>query len=201
MSSSQNSPDHDSACQVDQPEERVFIAFKSWRDPFKCFNPAEESFNRSPCLVKLWIEPEWSPSLWISPRSSVYRDIALDLSFPVVLPNLLGIVGCISGDDRRLIGNPWNLKCIYRWLIETGIMDVCRGNRAGERKTIPIDQSTQLNPVHLFITIITRGSPFFAGISLVSVEQCSRSIFRISYPDWRRSRKIAWYTPFSQSSR
>ena len=74
-------------------------------------------------------------------------------------------------------------------------------NRAGERKIVSIDQSTQLVPLYLFIAIIAGRSPFLAWISLVSVAQCERSIFLISYPDRSRSRKIAWYTPFSDNSR
>ena len=56
---------------------------------------------------------------------------------------------------------------------------------------MPFNQSTQLVPLYLFIAIIAGRSPFFAGISFVSVAQCERSIFRISYPDRNNSRKIA----------
>ena len=60
-------------------------------------------------------------------------------------------------------------------------MDIGRCNGAGKRETVPIDQNTQLVPSYLFIAIIVGRSPFLARISLVSVEQCERSIFRISY--------------------
>jgi hypothetical protein len=39
-------------------------------------------------------------------------------------------------------------------------VDVSWGNGAGKGETVPIDQSTQLIPVYLFIAIIADGSPF-----------------------------------------
>jgi hypothetical protein len=90
----------------------------------------------------------------MSPGSPVDRDIGLDPSFPVVLTNLLGVVGCICGDDRRTILHTGNLKCFQGWLVESGIMDICRCNRAGKGKPVPIDQRTQLVPIYLFIAII-----------------------------------------------
>jgi hypothetical protein len=137
----------------------------------------------------------------MSPESPVDRDIALDTSVPVVLTNFPGIVGCICGDDPGMHLHLRNLKCFEGWFVEPGIMDICRGNGAGKGETIPINQSTQLVSLYLFIAIIARRSPLFAGISLVSVGQCERSIFWISYPDRSTSRKIAWYTPFSHNSR
>ncbi len=47
-----------------------------------------------------------------------------------------------------------DLKCFESWLVEPGIMDICRGNCADKRESVPIDQSTQLVPVYLFIAII-----------------------------------------------
>jgi hypothetical protein len=73
-----------------------------------------------------------------------------------------------------------NLKCFKGRFIKPGIVDICWGNCTSNRETAPIDQSTQLVPVYLFIAIIADGSPFFAGISFVSVAQCERSIFLIS---------------------
>lgn len=135
-----------------------------------------------PCTsCRAQIKPEWPPSLWISPGPPVDRGVALDSSFLVVLTNFLGIVGCICWDDRRTILHFRNLKCFEGWFIEPGIMDICRWNGAGKRKTIPINQSTQLAPSYCFIVIIA-GDPFFCRISLLSVAQCERSIFRISYP-------------------
>jgi hypothetical protein len=49
-----------------------------------------------------------------------------------------------------------NLKYFEGWLVEPGIMGICRENGADERKTVPIDQSTQFIPVYLFIAIIAR---------------------------------------------
>jgi len=114
------------------------------------------------------------------PGSPVDRNIGLDPSFLVVLSNLPGIIGCICGDDLRVILNAGNHKCFEGWLVEPGIMDICRCNRAGEGEAVPIDQSTQFVPVYLFIAVIASRSPFLAGISLVSVAPCERSIFRIS---------------------
>ena len=179
----------------------MLISLVTRNDLFKRLNPAEEPFDGAAFFVEFPIEPDWSPAFWMYPGSLIYRDIALDPSFPVVLTNFSGIVGCICGDDRGMILHLGDLKRFEGWLVEPGIMDVGRGNCAGKRETVPIDQSTQLVPVYLFIAIIAGRSPFLAGIALVSVEQCERSIFLISYPDRRRSRKIAWYTPFSQSSR
>lgn len=60
------------------------------------------------------------------------------------------------------------------------LMDICREDRTDKRETAPIDQSAQFVPFSFLIAIITGRSPFLAGISLVSVEQWVRSIFRIS---------------------
>jgi len=179
----------------------VLISLVAWNHLLERLNPAEEPRNGTALLVEFQIEPEWPPSFRLSPGSPVDRDVALDPSFPVVLANLPGIIGCICGDDRGVILHLRNLKCFEGWLVDPGIMDICRYNRAGEGKTVPINQSTQFFPFTFFIVIIAGRSPLFAGISLVSVEQCKRSIFRISYPHRSRSRKIAWYTPFSDNSR
>jgi hypothetical protein len=169
----------------------VLIPLVSWDNLLKCFNPAEEPLYRTAFLVEFRIKPERSPSLRLFPGSSIDRDIALDPSFPVVLSDFLSIVGCICGDDPGTNRHLRDLKCFDSWLVEPGIVDICWCNRAGKREAVPIDQSTQFVPVYLFIAIIADGSPFFAGISLVSVAQCERSIFLISYPDRSRSRKIA----------
>ena len=158
----------------------MLIALVSWNNLLKCFNPAEEPLYCIAPLVEFRIEPDRSPAFWMYPGSLIHRDIALDPSFPVVLANFPGIVGCICGDDRRAILHFGDLKCFEGWLVEPGIMDICRCNRAGKRKTVPIDQSTQFIPVYLFIAIIASRSPFFAWISLVSVAQCERSIFLIA---------------------
>jgi hypothetical protein len=151
----------------------VFISLVSWNDLLERLNPTEEPFNGTAVLVEFRIEPEWPPSFRLSPGSPVDRDVALNPLFLVVLANLPGIVGCICRDDRGMILHLRNLKY----------------------------QSTQFVPLDLFIAIIAGRSPFFAWRSLVSVAQCERSIFWISYPDRSRSRKIAWYTPFSHNSR
>jgi len=179
----------------------MFISLVPWNDLLKRFNPAEEPLYCTALLVEFRIKPEWPPAFRLFPGSLVDRDIGLDSSFPVVLANPPGIIGRICGDNDGTIRHLGNLKCFEGWLVEPGIMDICRGNCAGKGEPVPIDQSTQFVPVYLFIAIIAGRSPFFAGISLVSVAQCERSIFLISYPDRSRSRKIAWYTPFSQSSR
>jgi len=132
----------------------VLIPLVSWNDLLKCFNPAEEPLYRTAFLVEFRIKPERSSSLRLFPGSSIDRDIALDPSFPVVLTNFSGIVGHICGDDHRTIWHLRNLKCFEGWLVEPGIMDIFRCNRAGKRETVPIDQSTQFIPVYLFIAII-----------------------------------------------
>jgi len=103
------------------------------------------------------------------PGSPVDRDITFDSSFAVVVSDLLCIIGCICGDDRGMNLHLRNLKRFERWLVEPGVMNVCRGNCADEREPIPIDQNTQFVPVYLFIAIIADRSPFFAGISFISV--------------------------------
>ena len=132
----------------------MLIPLVSWNDLLKCFNPAEEPLYRTAFLVEFRIKPERSSSLRLFPGSSIDRDIALDPSFPVVLTNFSGIVGHICGDDHRTIWHLRNLKCFEGWLVEPGIMDIFRCNRAGKRETVPIDQSTQFIPVYLFIAII-----------------------------------------------
>jgi len=104
----------------------VLIAFISGSDLLKCLNPAEEPFNGTALLVEFRIEPEWPPSFRMSPGSPVDRDIAFDSSFPVVLANLPGIVGCICGDDRGAILNIGNLKYFEGWFVKPGIMDIGR---------------------------------------------------------------------------
>ena len=173
----------------------MLISLLSWNNLLKRLNPTEEPLYCTALLVEFQIEPDWSSPLWLFPGSLVDRDIGLDPSFPVVLTNLPGIVGCICGDDLREILNAGDLKCFEGWLVEPGIMDICRCNRAGKGETVPIDQSTQLVPVHLVIAVIAGRSLHFAGMSFVSVAPCERSIFQISYLDQSRSRKIAWYTP------
>ena len=56
-------------------------------------------------------------------------------------------------------------------------------------------EHSDLFPFTVFIAIVAGQSPLFAGIALVSVLLLvhERSIFRISYLDRSRSRKIAWY--------
>jgi len=95
-----------------------------------------------------------------APGSPVERGVALDPSFPVVLANFPGILGCICGDDRRTILHFRNLKRFKGWLVKPGIMGIGRGNRAGKRETVSIDQSAQLVPSYLFIAIIADRSPF-----------------------------------------
>ncbi len=59
-------------------------------------------------------------SFQMSPRSSIDRDVALDLLFSVVLTNLLGIVGRICGDDEGAILNIGNLKSSEDLFVNTG---------------------------------------------------------------------------------
>jgi len=102
----------------------VLIPLVSWNDLLKRFNPAEEPFYRTALLVEFRIGPDWSPAFRAFPGSPVYRDIVLDSSFPVVLANLLGIVGCICGDDRGMILHPGKLKCFEGWLVEGSVSDL-----------------------------------------------------------------------------
>ena len=133
----------------------MLIPLVSWDNLLKCFNPAEEPLYRTAFLVEFRIKPERSSSLRLFPGSSIDRDIALDPSFPVVLSDFPSIVGCICGDDPGTNRHLRDLKCFESWLVEPGIMGICRCNRAGKRETVPIDQSTQFTPVYLFIAIIT----------------------------------------------
>ncbi len=158
----------------------MLIPLVSWNNLLKCLYPAEEPLYCAAFFVEFQIKPEWPSSFRLFPGSSIDRDITLDTSFPVVLSNFPGIVGCICGDDPGTNLHLRNLKCFEGWFVETGIVDICWCNRAGKREAVPIDQSTQFVPVYLFIAIIADGSPFCAGISLVSVAQCERSIFLIS---------------------
>ena len=158
----------------------MLIPLVSWNNLLKCLYPAEEPLYCAAFFVEFQIKPEWPSSFRLFPGSSIDRDITLDPSFPVVLSNFPGIVGCICGDDPGTNLHLRNLKCFEGWFVETGIVDICWCNRAGKRETVPIDQSTQLVPLYLFIAIIAGRSPFFAWISLVSVAQCERSIFLIS---------------------
>jgi len=141
----------------------MFISLISWGNLLKRLNPAEESFNGTALLVEFRIKPDRSSPLRMFLGSLVDQNIGLDPSFLVVLTNLPGIVGCICGDDRRANLNAGNLKCFEGWLVEPGIMDVGRGNCANKGETVPIDQSTQLVPVHLVIAVITGRSPFLPG--------------------------------------
>ncbi len=59
----------------------------------------EEPFNRFSFCIQYQIEPAWPSPLRVYPGSRVGRDVAPDPSFPVVLADLLGIVGCIRRDD------------------------------------------------------------------------------------------------------
>jgi len=129
----------------------VLISLVSWNNFLKCFNPAEEPFDGTALLVEFRIETDRSPAFRIFLGSSVDRDITFDSSFPIVLANFSGIIGCICGDDCRANLHLGNLKCFESWLVEPGVIDICWGNCAGEQEPAPIDQSTQLIPVHLFI--------------------------------------------------
>jgi len=124
----------------------MLISLVSWNNLLGCFNPAEEPFEDIALLVELRIEPEQPPAFRVFPGPPVDRDITLDSSFPAVLSNFSGIIGCICGDDCRANLHLANLKCFEGWLIEPRIMDICWCNRAVKRETIPINQSTQLVP-------------------------------------------------------
>ena len=134
----------------------MLISLISWNNLLECLNPAEEPLYCTALFVEFWIEPEWPSALRIFPGSLVNRDIALYPSFPVVLSDLLCIIGGICGDDRGANLHFRNLKRFESRFIEPGIMDICRGNGANERKAVSIDQSTQFVPVYLFIAIIAR---------------------------------------------
>jgi hypothetical protein len=96
----------------------MFISLVAWNNLLKRLNPTEEPFNGTALLVEFRIEPDRSSPLRMFPGSLVDRNIGLDPSFPVVLTNLPGIVGCICGDDLRAILNAGNLKCFEGWLVE-----------------------------------------------------------------------------------
>jgi hypothetical protein len=81
---------------------------------------------------------------------------------------------------------------------DCGYLPVQPCRQGGDRSDRPEHSAYSLLP---FYSHHSRSIHFFAGVSLVSVAQWETSIFLISYPDRSRSRKIAWYTPFSQSSR
>jgi len=98
----------------------------AWGNHLKFPNPTEEPLNGTALLVDLRIEPEWPPSLRMSSRSSVDRDIALNSSSLAVLANLPGIVGCICRDNQGAILNIGNLKCFEGWFVKPEIMDIYR---------------------------------------------------------------------------
>lgn len=133
----------------------MLVAFILW------INPLNVSIQ--PFLMEFGIEPGWPPSFWRSLGSPVDRDVALSCSFPVVLTNLPGIVGCICRDDRGMILDIQNCKYFEDWFVGLGIVDICWGNGTGKRDTVSIDQSAQLVPVHLPITAIVFESPFSPG--------------------------------------
>jgi hypothetical protein len=132
----------------------VLISLVSWNNFLKSFNPAEEPLDGTALLVELRIKPDWPPSFRTFPGSPVDRDITFYSSFPIVLTNLPGIVGCICGDDRGTILHFGNLECFEGWFIEPKIMDIGRCNRAIKREAVPIDQSAQFVPLYHFIPII-----------------------------------------------
>jgi len=138
------------------------MSLVSGNNLLECLNPTEEPFDGTALLVEFWIKPEWPSSLRVFPGSPVDRDVALDSSFPVVLANFPGIVGCICGDDRGTILDFGNLECFEGRFIKPGIMDIGRGNGASKGETIPINQNTQLVPLYRLIAIIAGRSPFLA---------------------------------------
>jgi hypothetical protein len=179
----------------------VLIPLISRNNLLKCFNPAGEPLDCTALFVEFRIEPDWSPALRMFPGSPVGRNITLHSSFAGVFSDIPCIIGCIDGDVRGTFLHLGNLKCLEGWLVEPRIMDICGCNRAGKGETIPIDQSTQFVPLYLFIVIIAGRSPFFRG-DILGICRTIREIDLFDlYPDRRRSRKIAWYTPFSQGSR
>ena len=149
----------------------MLISLISRNNLLKRFNPAEEPLYRTALLVEFWIKPYGPPSFRVFPRSPVDRNIAPNSPVTVILTNLPGIIGRICGDDRGTNWHLGNLKSFEGWLVEPGIMGICRCNRTGKREAVPIDQSTEFVPLYLFIAIIAGRSPFFAEISLVSVAQ------------------------------
>jgi hypothetical protein len=96
----------------------VLISLVSGSDLLERLNPTEEPFYRTALLLEFRIEPDRSSSLQVFPGSPVDRDITLDSSFPVVLTNFPGIVGCICGDDCRTLLHFGNLKRFEGWLVE-----------------------------------------------------------------------------------
>lgn len=86
----QCSRDHDAACQVNQSHEWVFISLVTWNNLLKCLNTAEKPFNAAALPVEFWIEPGWTPSFQIPPRSPIDRDIDLNSSVQVLLMPLPG---------------------------------------------------------------------------------------------------------------
>lgn len=129
--------------------------------------------------------------LWILPRSTVHRDIALDPSFPVVMPDIPEIASCIHRDYRGVILNARNLDRFHGWFRELRIMDIGRGNSTGKWRTSLINQNAEFTPVYLLILIKTDGCPFFTEISLLSVMQCPRSTFWIVLAALSRSGEIS----------
>jgi len=120
----------------------VLIPLVTWNNLLERLNPAVEPFNSPSFFIQYRIEPAWPSPLRVCPGSRVGRDIPPDPSSLVVLTDLLGIVGCICGDDRGMHLHLQNRKRFNSWFIELGIMDICREDGAGKRKTVPIDQST-----------------------------------------------------------
>ena len=135
----------------------MLISLVTGNDLFERLNPAEEPLYCTALLVEFWIKPEWSPS------------------FPVVLANFPGIVGCICGDDRRTILYFGNLKCFDGRLVEPGIIGICRCNGSGKGEAIPINQRTQFLPSNLFIAVVSRLFSFF-GWDTLRIRSTAREI-------------------------
>jgi hypothetical protein len=96
----------------------VLISLVSGSDLLERLNPTEEPFYGTALFIEFWIKPEWPPSFRLFPGSPVDRYITLYSSFPVVLTDLPGIVGCICGDDCRTLLHFGNLKRFEGWLVE-----------------------------------------------------------------------------------
>jgi len=63
------------------------------------YDERKQPFNSPSFFIQYRIEPARSSPLRMYPGSRVGWDVAFDSSFPVVLADLLGIVGCIRRDD------------------------------------------------------------------------------------------------------
>lgn len=113
----------------------MLVSLVAWNNLRERLNPTKESFYGIAFLIEFQIKPGCPPRFGSSPGPPVDRGVVLDSSFPVIMTNFLGVVGCVCGGNRVAILHIVNLKCFERRFLEPGIMNISKCNRAGKRET------------------------------------------------------------------